>query len=76
MRTTLDIDDDILAAVRHLAKACGQSPGRVLSDLARRALDPAPRRTPTPGTIPVLPRKPNARPVTLQTVKDLLEAEG
>ncbi len=76
MRTTLDIDDDILAAARHLAQDRSQSPGRVLSDLARLALQPAPRRAATPGTIPILPRKPNARPVTMQAVKDLLEAEG
>lgn len=38
MRTTLDIDDDILAAARDLAKAEGTTAGKVLSDLARRAL--------------------------------------
>ncbi len=38
MRTTLDIDDDILAAARDLAKAEGKTMGAVMSDLARRAL--------------------------------------
>lgn len=38
MRTTLDIDDDILAAAKDLAKAEGKTAGQVLSDLARRAL--------------------------------------
>jgi hypothetical protein len=38
MRTTLDIDDDVLAAAKDLAKAEGRSMGAVISDLARRAL--------------------------------------
>jgi hypothetical protein len=42
MRTTLDIDDDILQAVKELARAEGKTAGRVLSELARRALTQAP----------------------------------
>lgn len=43
MRTTLDIDDDILAAAKDLARAEGKTAGKVLSDLARQALTlPAP----------------------------------
>ena len=38
MRTTLDIDDDVLAVAKELAKAEGKSMGTVLSGLARRAL--------------------------------------
>lgn len=38
MRTTLDIDEDILAAAKELARAEGKTAGQVLSDLARRAL--------------------------------------
>lgn len=38
MRTTLDIDDDILAAAKDLARVEGKTAGQVLSDLARRAL--------------------------------------
>lgn len=38
MRTTLDIDDDILAAARDLAKAEGRTMGEIISDLARRGL--------------------------------------
>lgn len=42
MRTTLDIDDDILQAVKELARAEGKTAGKVLSELARRALTQAP----------------------------------
>lgn len=42
MRTTLDIDDDVLAAAKARARREGSSAGRVISDLARAALTAAP----------------------------------
>jgi len=38
MRTTLDIADDVLAAVKELARRQGRTAGDVISTLARRAL--------------------------------------
>jgi hypothetical protein len=38
MRTTLDIDDDILQAAKELARAEKKTAGQVLSELARKAL--------------------------------------
>jgi len=38
MRTTLDIDDDILAAAKQLARKKNSTAGEIISDLARRAL--------------------------------------
>ncbi|MBX9927127.1 MAG: hypothetical protein K2Y05_12280 [Hyphomicrobiaceae bacterium] len=38
MRTTLDIDADVLAAAKDLARAGGKSMGHVISDLVRRGL--------------------------------------
>ena len=38
MRTTLDIDDDILAAAKQLAKKRNSTAGEVISDLVRQAL--------------------------------------
>ena len=38
MRTTLDIDDDVLAAAKELARSERSSAGGVLSRLARQAL--------------------------------------
>ncbi len=38
MRTTLDIDDDILQAAKELARAEKKTAGQVLSELARRGL--------------------------------------
>ena len=38
MRTTLSIDDDVLAAAKHLAKLEAKTVGEVVSALARRGL--------------------------------------
>ena len=51
MRTTLDIDDDVLRAAKEIARRERRSAGSVVSELARRALV-----TPTArveGTAPV-----------------------
>jgi len=41
MRTTLDIDDDVLQAVKEHARRANTTAGRVISELARRALSSA-----------------------------------
>jgi hypothetical protein len=38
MRTTLDIDDDLLSAAKELARAEGVSAGRIVSRLIRQKL--------------------------------------
>jgi hypothetical protein len=38
MRTTLDIDDDVLIAAKELAAVQNSSAGKVISELARRSL--------------------------------------
>ena len=40
MRTTLDIDDAVLAAARALSQSTGASLGAAVSELARRGLEP------------------------------------
>lgn len=47
MRTTLDIDDDVLLAVKERARRHKTSAGRVMSDLARQSLT---ARLPLSGT--------------------------
>jgi len=42
MRTTLDIDDDVLTAAKQLAKKRNSTAGQVISDLARLALTRSP----------------------------------
>ena len=43
MRTTLDIDDDVLEAAKALGRRTRRTAGAVLSELARRALTNSPR---------------------------------
>ena len=38
MRTTLDIDDDLLGTAKHLARQRGLTLGQVISELARQSL--------------------------------------
>jgi len=52
MRTTLNIDDDIVAAARELAAAERRPLGAVISQLARQGLTPA--RVEADGGLPVI----------------------
>lgn len=70
MRTTLTIDDDVLAAAKAMADREGLSIGKVISELARRALLPPTSATERNG-IPLLPDRPAASVVTLDTVNAL-----
>ena len=73
MRTTLDLDDELLAAARDLAACERRSLGAVISDLARRGLTPA--RIGAEGDLPVIRVPPGARPITPQMVRRALEAD-
>ena len=42
MRTTVTLDDDVYEAALSQARATDQRLGRVLSDMARKALQPGP----------------------------------
>lgn len=70
MRTTLVIDDDVLAAARAIAEQQNRSVGKVVSDLARRALH-RPQRPVTRNGITLLPRDEGQRVVTMVTVNAL-----
>jgi hypothetical protein len=72
MRTTLTIDDDVLAAVRARAEYENRAIGDVLSELARAALRNAPS-PPTRNGLPILQRANAAQPVTLEAVRSLRE---
>jgi hypothetical protein len=74
MRTTVDLDEDILKVAKHLAQERAQSLGRVLSDLAPQGLQPPAKPKTRAGIIPALARKPGAQPVTMLAVKDLLQS--
>ena len=70
MRTTLQIDDDVLLAARQLAREQGVSVGKAMSALARQALTRTAPCTTRDG-IPQFPVRPDAGIVTLELVNQL-----
>ena len=75
MRTTLDLDEDILQAAKELAEVQGKTAGKVLSELARRALTPASKTPRLRNGIPLLPRRPaGAQRPTMKQVNKLRDA--
>ncbi len=76
MRTTLAIDDDILAAAKHLAQREQRSVGEVISALARQGLERGKAGSPTERNgIPLLAYRPGAVPVTLELVNQLRDEQ-
>ena len=82
MRTTLDIDDDVLIAAKAHAQREQRSLGAVISELARESLS-RPANTPKKsrhggaargGRFAVLPRR--GELVTPEHVRRLMDAEG
>ncbi|MDQ3537240.1 MAG: antitoxin [Actinomycetota bacterium] len=74
MRTTMTIDDDVLHAARALAHAEGRAVGKVLSDLARLGLRPAPRRH--TGNFPMFAVPDDAAPITPHDVARALDEDA
>lgn len=78
MRTTLDIEEDVLQAARELAEREGSTVGRVISALARRGLMAPDRKTKPPRSprrgVPLLPSR--GEVVTLDHVRGLMDHEG
>jgi len=71
VRTTLDIDDDVLEAAKKLAARHRTTAGRILSELARSALahrGHSPRKR---NGVPILRPRPQASLVTLEVVNRL-----
>ena len=77
MRTTLAIDDDVLAAARHLAERQSRSIGEVISALARQGLQGSAPRTSTTvrNGVPLLPKRADAVAVTLDLVNRLRDEQ-
>ena len=74
MRTTLDIDNDVLTAVKDLARAQNKSAGKVVSELVRqeltRSIDPVEFR----NGVPVFPKA--NKVVTSEMVRRALEDDA
>jgi len=75
MRTTLEIDEDVLQAAREIAGRRGVSMGRALSDLARQALI-RPAQGESRNGVPLFPARPDGEIVTLELVNELRDEAG
>lgn len=71
MRTTLSIDDDVLAAAKGMAERQRRSVGDVISELARSALRTGATAKRTRNGVPLLPRRKPTTPVTPELVRQL-----
>lgn len=78
MRTTLDIEDDVLQAVKELARRGGGTAGQVISKLARRGLGMPNGEQKRPARsrngVPLLPSRGDV--ITLEHVQKLMDIEG
>lgn len=70
MRTTVDLEEDVLLAAKDIARQQGDTLGKVLSDLARKSLTRRARVSTRQG-LPQFPVQPNAGVVTLELVNRL-----
>lgn len=72
MRTTLTLDDDVMASARALAEQRGVAIGVVVSELARKGLGAGPALQRRNGFL-LFPVRAAAGPVTPEVIKELAE---
>ena len=72
MRTTVNLDDEVLRAVRSLARERRESLGAVISALIREALRP-PDQVTYDGSFPVFQVREGSPPITPEMVDSALE---
>jgi len=73
VRTTLNLDDDVLATAKALAARQRKPLGEVISGLIRRAVEPPAQAAAERNGIPLFPVSQAARPVTPEIVRELLD---
>lgn len=71
MRTTLDIDKDMLEVAKSLAKHRRLSLGKAVSDLIRKGIHPPKQNQMTNNGLRVITRGDDAKAVTLDIVNKL-----
>jgi predicted transcriptional regulator len=78
MRTTIDIDDDVLLAAKELARASNRTAGALISELARKSLTASAQRSiATKTTFGIAPFAAKAgKPVSTAEVLALQDDEG
>jgi hypothetical protein len=72
MRTTVDLDEDVLQAVKEFAEIRNITAGQALSKLVRKALEPK-QRSGVRNGVPLFPRIPGGQILTVAKVNELLD---
>jgi len=75
VRTTLDIDDEILLTVKEIAQQRKTTAGNVVSSLLRESLQPRSFKLEYRNGVPLLPRRPNGPAVTTDLVNRLRDED-
>ena len=73
MRTTLDLDEDVLQAVKEIAATQGSTAGKVISALARKGLA-RPRAGRVRNGVPLMAQRAGASAITMKLVNRLRDA--
>ena len=76
VRTTVTLDDDVYHAALAHARATGKRLGRVLSEMARVALEPAPPSRRARGRFATFEVPKGARVITASRVQEALDEDG
>jgi hypothetical protein len=71
MRTTVDLDLDLIQTAKELAAHRGVTAGQIISELMRKALASSPSRATVRNGVPLLRRRPGGRKATLAVVNQL-----
>ena len=75
MRTTLDIDQDVLQAAKEIATNRGTTAGKVLSELARKGMSSG-KEVQVRNGVPLIPRGPEGSPrLTMEMVNALRDED-
>ena len=75
MRTTLTVDDDVLAAARELAEQQRRSIGDVISELSRKGLQSGRAERRCNSRVPTFAPRRGAAPITMYSVREALDEE-
>jgi hypothetical protein len=75
VRTTLDIEPDVLQAAKEIAQVRGRTTGQVVSELLRKALQSAPAAQRVRNGVPLLTHRPGAPITTMELVNELRDDE-
>lgn len=75
VRTTIDIDDELLLTVKEMAQRQKRTAGDVVSSILRESLQPRSFSREYRNGIPLLPRRPHGLRVTTELVNRLRDED-